>query len=333
VTEVSPLEDEQSQAQSSGRTALKFFLRAAVGAAVFAFVVLRKPAELGHALSQAQLWWAVGAAAAIFTGLFFSALRWGAYLDALGLHLRAPTLFRLYLVGTFFNAFLPTGVGGDAYKAMRIARARGHGAEAFASVFLDRFAGFMGLTIVGLVGIAGDLIAGEKHRHVLLLGGVMCLGMLFAALVLLLGGEKLLGRGRLVRRHGIGGKIRRTVAAIHEAARHPAAAARGYVFGIAFQMLVLANHMMVARALGITTVSVGAMAAIVVISSLATMIPITINGLGFREAVYVASLAAFKVPAGTARAFGLLIFAILLATSIAGGLVYVTRGGEVPAER
>ena len=121
--------------------------------------------------------------------------------------------------------------------------------------------------------------------------------------------------------------------AIHAAGRHPQAAARGYLFGVVFQLFVLGYHLCVARALHITQVSVVGMTGIVVIASLATIIPLSPGGLGFREAAYVWALGTFGVPLHSDKlAFALLILVVLLLTSAVGGLVYIIAGGEVPAD-
>jgi hypothetical protein len=59
------------------------------------------------------------------------------------------------------------------------------------------------------------------------------------------------------------------------------------------------------------------------------MLPLSINGLGFREGAYIWALGRFGVDHDLALAFALLILAALLLTSLVGGLVYVIFGGEV----
>lgn len=308
----------------------KILIRIVVGLGVFGFLIWRSDVgELWNTLKQADVGYLLGALGAIFTGLFVSAFRWKAYLDALELPLSYPTLFRLYFVGTFFNAFLPTGIGGDAYKAVRLGRGKESLAPAFASVFLDRFAGVVGMAAIGLVSSSYLLASGDIRRRVPLISLGASVAIMATAAVLLLGGERLLGRGRLVKHEGIGGRVRRAIRQVHEAGRHPEAAARGYVFGVVFQGLVFTYHVMIARALGIEGVPLPAFASIVVISSLATMIPLSINGLGFREGAYIWALGRYGVPHDTALAFALLVLAALLLSSIVGGIIYVALGGEV----
>jgi len=309
---------------------LKVLIRVLVGAGVLAFLLVKgNPGRLWDTIQNAKVVYLFAALAAIFGGLLISAFRWKAYLDALELPLKLGTLFRLYFVGTFFNAFLPTGIGGDAYKAVRLGRDKDSLAPAFASVFLDRFAGVVGMAAIGLVSSAYILATGDERRRVPFIALALSVGIIGAALILLVGGEKLLGRGRLVKHEGIGGRIRRAMRSIHAAARHPEAAARGYLFGVVFQALVFGYHLCVAKALRIEGVPIMVFASIVVISSLATMIPLSVNGLGFRESAYIWALGRYGVDHDTAFAFALLVLASLLLASLVGGLIYVILGGEV----
>jgi uncharacterized protein (TIRG00374 family) len=327
------LPPEGAPEQRRTGAALKFAVRVVVGVGVLAFIALRNPSELWSTLRHARPGWVALAAALWFAGIFVSTMRWRAYLDALELHMPLPTLVRLYFVGTFFNAFLPTGIGGDAYKAVRIGRDRNAMTNAFASVFLDRFAGIVALAVIGLAGVGSELARNDKDLRVALLSFALCAAVLVAALLLLGPGERLLGKGKWIKSHGIGGTLRRAVRAIHTAGRHRDAATRGAIYGVLFQFLVVGYHLAIAHALRITLVSVGAMTGIVVVASLATMIPLTVNGLGFRETAYVWGLATFGVAHAHGRAFAILVLAVLLAASLAGGLVYVIAGGEVRSKR
>jgi hypothetical protein len=58
---------------------------------------------------------------------------------------------------------------------------------------------------------------------------------------------------------------------------------------------------------------------------LVTMVPFTINGLGVREAFFVAFLGRFGVDADAAFAAGFLYFAISIAVSVPGGVILLWR--------
>lgn len=321
------LPDPKPPVQSRATRWLKIAGRVAVGFGVLGFVVLRHPEGLVEELADAKPLWLAVAFFSIIAGLFISALRWRVYLHALDLHMSFGTLFRLYFVGTFFNAFLPTGIGGDAYKAIRIGRDRGSLSRAFATVFLDRFAGILGLAAIGFGSTLALVIRGETGT-VTLLSLVISGGIVLAALMVLLGGDRL--AGVFLPDRGVFGRIRKAIRDIESGGRARKTLVPGIAFGVAFQMLVLGYHMAIAESLGIS-INIAEMSAIVVIASLATMIPITINGLGFRESSYKWGLTKFGACASPAcgSAFAILVLGVLLFSSAVGGLVYIVAGGEV----
>ena len=76
---------------------------------------------------------------------FMSSVRWKLFVaDTIGMR----KLFSLYMIGAFFNTVLPGLIGGDAVKAFYLYRSTGKGSLALASIFMDRYIGFMMLVII-----------------------------------------------------------------------------------------------------------------------------------------------------------------------------------------
>jgi uncharacterized protein (TIRG00374 family) len=76
---------------------------------------------------------------------FISTLRWRLLLpEKVGI----KKLFSLYLIGSFFNTLLPGLVGGDAVKGFYLYKAIGKGSLTLASIFMDRYIGFVTLTVI-----------------------------------------------------------------------------------------------------------------------------------------------------------------------------------------
>lgn len=80
----------------------------------------------------------------------FSSLRWYYLL----LDERPPLsyMIKLYFVGSFFNNFLPTSIGGDAYKIYKLGEKISSKTNAFTATFLERFLGMFVLVIISLYG-------------------------------------------------------------------------------------------------------------------------------------------------------------------------------------
>ena len=104
----------------------------------------------------------------VCTGIQY--VRWYVLVRALDLPFTVGNAFRLGLVGSFYNAFLPGSVGGDLVKGYFIARGTpGRRASAVATVIADRLVGLFGLiwfsaAFGGAFWLAGDeRVAGNEY--------------------------------------------------------------------------------------------------------------------------------------------------------------------------
>lgn len=308
---------------------LKVFVRLAVGVGVTAILILRSDIEaVARALAAANPL-GIAAATAMNVGLLIvSAFRWRVFLQGLGVSLPAPTILRLTFIGSFFNAFLPTGVGGDAYKAVRIHTPTTSLSTSFASVFLDRIAGIATLAAIALTVSGGALVFGTK-TPLALTALALSVGILIVTTLVLLRGQRLIGRGQR-RWFGIRPRLRRTLDRMVVAIRTPSTVGRSLTLGLAGQGLGIVAHASLASALDLG-IGLDVITQAFLLTTVASAIPVTINGLGIREGVLVWSLALYGVAPAQALAYALLIFGVALATSAVGGVVYAVAGGEFGA--
>lgn len=71
------------------------------------------------------------------------------YFRSVGLLLSEKYNFKLYLLGLFYNLFLPGGVGGDGYKIYFLRKKSDvRGRKLLAAVFFDRLSGFWALSLI-----------------------------------------------------------------------------------------------------------------------------------------------------------------------------------------
>jgi uncharacterized membrane protein YbhN (UPF0104 family) len=278
---------------------------------------------LAHSLARARAGEVALAFVVLLAGLVVNAFRWQLFLRPLGLALPAPALLRLTFVGTFFNAFLPTGFGGDAYKSFRL-RDRAGLAPPLATAVLDRLAGLAGLALLGLAGCGWRLAAGHGDR-VILAALILGIGVLAGSAVALWLAPKWSMTGHT---SGVSSRLRMFGQAFGTAGREPQAVRWGTVVGVVSAVLLVAVNALLADSLGIS-LPIAALPAMVLIATLTTALPLSINGLGFREAAYVWCLATYGIGHDLALAFALLVLAVTLASSAVGGIVYAVSGGEV----
>lgn len=91
----------------------------------------------------------------IAVGVFInmcSAFKWWMLIYAQGVIVGYWRIFAYYLVGQFYNLFLPTSVGGDVVRSYELGKFSGRQADALASVFVERYTGV--LTLLALSGFA-----------------------------------------------------------------------------------------------------------------------------------------------------------------------------------
>ena len=97
---------------------------------------------------------AVACLVVLNAGIALANTRWRIVLQSMGRTFSNWYLFRLNLIGQFFNQALPSTVGGDGMRVWLLYRGGCSFAEAFNSVLIDRFSGFVVLAVMSLYGLS-----------------------------------------------------------------------------------------------------------------------------------------------------------------------------------
>jgi hypothetical protein len=300
-------------ARSRVRARLWLALRTAVTLGAFAYLLgMVDRRALWQALTATPPWAFGAAIAATVASLGVGALRWRLLLDTYGAPSRPPmlTLARLYLIGLFYNSFLPGAVGGDVVRGVATRRAFGEaGAAASLSVVLvERLLGLAGL--VALVAGAFTLrpVAGVDGAVPL-----MALG-LTGALAAIPGIA--LGR-RLAPR--LPAPLARVAERLPRVERLAPLVLAGLISVVSHVLPALAGYALVSAAA--PSVTLGDALVLVPLAMAAAFFPITIAGAGAREAAFVALFAGVGVARADALAASLAMLGAQLTVAAAGGLV------------
>src|SRR5436305_8844190 len=175
-------------------------LRLAVSAALIAWILARTPfREVGAACRAADLRFVVAALALNLFDTFASVRRWRLLTRAQGGQATFPFFLRSYMVGIFFNNFLPSTIGGDTVRAADTARTGVGRAKAVAIVFVDRFVGLLALMLFAVLGVlaSGRLTALVPSLFAWVAGGAVALALAAGLLFL-----PSVGPARLLDFHG-----------------------------------------------------------------------------------------------------------------------------------
>lgn len=104
--------------------------------------------ELFTILSEINLLLFATASFLYIASSYISTLRWRLFLPSTP-DLTKDRLFSLYMIGCFFNIFLPGLMGGDVVKVILMSKSTGL-KEAVVSVFIERYIGFFSLLLLGI---------------------------------------------------------------------------------------------------------------------------------------------------------------------------------------
>jgi glycosyltransferase 2 family protein len=256
-----------------------------------------------------------------------SAWKWKSLLAADGVALPFAPLFASYWVGTFFNVFLPSNIGGDAYRIVDVGRRSARPVHTAASVFADRLSGFLALAVFGLV---FPLLGRGRVAQPLLLA---LPAATFAGLLGLLwmlwtpGPSRWLLRRRVVRRFPrFEGACRAFLDSMAAYRGRPRVLGRVMAISFLFQFAVIVAVSLLGAALELR-IPFFAYCVFVPLISLLEAVPVSIYGLGLRDTGYVLFLTQTGYTRGDAAALSLLYVSASLAYAAVGGLIWAARRG------
>ena len=297
-------------------------LRALVTLALTAWLVYRVDwAAVVPLLSNLR--WApiAGALASLLLSHLANLLRWHYLLDRR--EVGYGRLLRWYALGLFGTNILPTGIGGDAVRAALAGRVVPLG-RAVLAVALDRAIGLIALSALIALGVASGLPPGLAIGTrlwpawavvAMLLGlGALTSAVLFAwkrQLLPRLGGlvAKRIDKGSLPDWRA-GEWLRRLSGA--------------YLISVPAHLGIVAANLAVLAALGVAAPWPAAVW-LVILSSLSLLLPVSINGIGVVESVYVLVLGSYGVGGAAGLSVALAVRLLGLAISLLGGLALLER--------
>jgi uncharacterized membrane protein YbhN (UPF0104 family) len=288
-----------------------------------AVVAMSQPGAIVGVLARADGRWVLAAAAMWLVVQLLYVWKWRLLNRAQGLHTPFGALWEVYLVGTYFNMFLPAGLGGDAVRAYRLARLSGRTGASLASVAIDRFTSLYALLLVA----TWALFAAPAEWRVLPPGLLVALDVAGAlAFVLWLQGGWWRGLGDwapIARWPRVGAAIAQMAEAAVMLRRAPGPLALALVLSVAYQVLAVVLHHWLMLALGLP-VGLGYAMVFVPLLTLALSVPVSLNGLGVREGGFAFFLVRLGVEPSAGVAVGLMSLGLVL-TSAAWGAVLATR--------
>lgn len=288
--------------------------------------------DLASRLASTRLAFVAAGVTVYIAGQMLSAYKWRLLLRPVELTVAYTRLVAFYFIGMFFNIFLPTIVGGDAVKAVLLARETGAPARATMSVFMERNVGLLALLTIATgaawyappVRIAGLPLPGLT---LLLFGAFAISNVVLVNRGAYALADRLIALTPLARMRPRASSLYGAIVPYKTA---PGTLLASVALSFVFQAVVILVVFLNTRALD-QRFPVFALAVFVPLISLAAMVPVSVNGLGVREALYLLLFGQLGSPPDVSVSLALLYFAVTFAASLPGGVVYAMH--HAPARR
>ncbi len=296
------------------RHRLKGWLQAILGLALLAWI-FRAVAwnQLFESLARANPLWFLGALSAAAAQMVISAWRWQVVLHIqLGERLPLTELTRYYFMSGFFNNLLPANLGGDIMRAGALFNQGRDKMAVASSVIVERVLSLIELCLLA----AWAVVFGGLPVTLSLSPGLVGAGAAAALggmIVLVWLWKRPPARLRFL--------VARAEALMVSYRQQKRGLALVLLITMAYHLVTMLITYCTLRAVGID-LSLQANLAIYAVAALALTLPLTIQGVGVREGVYVGLLALFGVGKEATLAALALNYLVLILYSLNGALLF-----------
>jgi len=309
---------------SASSRRLFLFVRVAVSVGLIAFMVSRLDIDnMARFLRRADPWLVLLTLVTVFIDRAFMIVRWMKLVEALDIAVSRLRVVKIFFLSTFFGSFLPSGVGGEAVRAVSFSRLTSRGVESVASVVMDRLLGLMSMLIMGLLSLT-VFYRVYPHPALLAVVVVLCVGSV-------LGLTLSLSR-RMHRRLAAFGEARGEDSWLSRAAlamgryRDRLGTLGGVLLlSLGVQGLRVLQAYFLSEAMELSTPLIYFLCFIPPIL-VVTMLPISVGGWGTTNVAYVALFSRVGMDRDGAFVLSVLILALGVVGNLPGGLIYAWEG-------
>jgi uncharacterized protein (TIRG00374 family) len=275
---------------------------------------------------QMDPFWTFAALSTYGLMLAVSAWRWRLLLRIQTIDVSLSTLTKSFLVATFFNNFLPSNIGGDVVRVADTAPFAGSKTLATTVVLIDRILGLIALLVLAA---GASLLAWQLGLRLEGMQYVWVALVAFSAglMLCLRNPDRLSSTVRSVladRLIAVQTRLLKLVGAIARFGREPRGLWHAFAGALAVQMLLVLFYVFAARSLAVPFPLLAA-AVIVPISLVVQMVPVSINGFGVREAVFVFFFTGLGLNVSSALTLSLGSAGLIMLFSLTGGAVFLLR--------
>jgi arylsulfatase A-like enzyme/uncharacterized membrane protein YbhN (UPF0104 family) len=302
--------------------ALKFLVSAGIIYLIFQKIWQRQDADklVGH-LRDLHWGWVVASALSLLTAITCGITRWNRLLAGQGIRAPIPHLIGTFMIGRFFGAVTPGGLGLGGYRVYDIARFTGKTARSVASVGIEMVLGNLAVGLVALISCTfGMRYIGESGLALaaVAFGGLIAVTftILWKPRLVRLLSERLPAAARQ--------RVQNMVDAVCAYEGKPGLLIQSELLSMGVHIFNGIIYVCAAKGLGVE-LPVTELFFVSILQNVAAHVPISINGVGLREAAAVGLYTLVGVPPELAVLIPIVGFSVEMAVSSLGGLVLLAR--------
>lgn len=311
------------------RVTLKSVLRVILGVGLIAALLLWQDngRKLLGILAQFQLKYLVVLLLlqVLLNGI--SSMKWHLFLRDRGVEVTQALLFKLYLIGRFFNNFLPSMMGGDVTRSYLLGRRISSQAASAASVTMERATGLIALTLLAVVFAA---LNPQAFRNPIVIVTI-CGAVLFCGGAALLFASARVGawmeRKLAERGSKLSAKLLRLVEEIGRYRGKHRVLWRALAYSCVFQFMAGLNVYFGSLSIGFHPSLLDVLVVTPAILILA-MIPVSPNNVGWWEWCFSVLLIDAGATAAEGLAVALTLRAVSWITALVGGVLFLAQRFE-----
>jgi uncharacterized protein (TIRG00374 family) len=270
-------------------------------------------------------WWTLPLAVSVLLlAYYIICTRWAVLLRTHHPHYRTASLFRPFLVATWFNNIMPSATGGDLIRSYYIYRYNRDAVSALSPVITERVIGLFVLLAINVLAIAATqsvkVVTPALWTLLTMLLMAMLVGLLLVAIPQTYWPlHRLLERMSRFRAIAF---LLRLGEATHGYLKRPGVMLKVILSTIVGQLLAITIYQILAIGLELQ-VPFDVMLVVVPLALMASALPISIGGMGVRELAAVGLFTRFGVDATDAAAIALIFIPVVILASLPGLYYYL----------
>jgi uncharacterized membrane protein YbhN (UPF0104 family) len=322
---------KETSTPSSAKSIVPFWLKLTVSLGLLAYLIWlvdwQRALEI---LSHANKLWIISGPVFILLGLLAGSLRWKLTLADSQVYLSYRKSYIGYLTGMFYNIFLPGAVGGDVIRIGYCVTNTGcKSGTAVASVLLERVAGVVSVLsfVLGVTLFIPAAMSPIFTRGMIKALTWAAIAWIVILLALLIARQLWAKWGPKDHYTGIKEFIFSGMQTLSNLQLKTISAL--FLLSVIFQGANIFGAFVLSRAIG-EELPLSVFFAVLPIVYVATLLPISLGGLGVREGSLVFLLAFYGVPTSEAITLSFLIYLNQVFVGLIGGLLQLGRPKTQP---